>query len=67
MQSGLWHGYVGLVDGLLDRLLEEMPEPCSILATGGLAELFVPGLRHEAVIVSDLTLQGLRIVHERNR
>jgi type III pantothenate kinase len=67
LQSGLYHGYVGLVDGILDRLLEEMPSPCTLLATGGQAEIFVGGLRHHCEVVPDLTLEGLRILHERNR
>jgi len=67
MQSGLYHGYVGLIDGILDRLLEEMPQPCAVLATGGMAELFSTGLRRPCDVVPNLTLEGLRILHERNR
>lgn len=67
MQSGLFHGYVGLVDGILDKLLGEMPEGTKILATGGLAELIASGSKHVRETDLNLTLEGLRILHERNR
>jgi type III pantothenate kinase len=66
MQSGLFHGYLALVDGLLDRLLEEMPEGTQVLATGGFAELMGQSSGHETEVVPDLTLEGLRLLHERN-
>jgi type III pantothenate kinase len=66
MQSGLYYGYVGLVDGILERLLDEMPERPRILATGGLAELICGGSRHVEEVVPDLTLEGLRLLRQRN-
>jgi type III pantothenate kinase len=67
LQSGLFHGYVGLVDGLLDRLLAEMPEGTRVLATGGLAERLASSCRHAQDVHPNLTLEGLRLLHERNR
>ena len=67
LQSGLFHGYVGLVDGILERLLGELPERPRILATGGLADLMAQGSRHIEETVPHLTLEGLRLIHERNR
>ncbi len=66
IQSGLFHGYVGLVDGVVDALLPEMPPAPVLLGTGGLADLITPGSRHAIETVPDLTLEGLRIIFERN-
>jgi type III pantothenate kinase len=67
LQSGLFYGYVGLVDGIIDRLIEELPEAPRVLATGGLAELIAPGSRYIEEVAPDLTLEGLRIIAGRNR
>jgi type III pantothenate kinase len=66
MQSGLFFGYVGLVDGLVQRLRDEVPFPTRVLATGGLAVLIAPGSATIEEVDDDLTLDGLRIIHQRN-
>jgi type III pantothenate kinase len=67
MQSGIVYGYVGLVDGLVDRILGELGYACTVIATGGLASLIAPLSRTIALIDDELTLVGLRILYDRNR
>jgi type III pantothenate kinase len=68
MQSGLFHGYLGLVHGILSRMREEMGEPVRTLGTGGLVTSLETELR---AMLDDLdpnlTLEGLRLIHDRNR
>lgn len=67
IQSGLVYGYVGLVDGLCVRMAQELGTAPKVVATGGLASL-VAGISTAITEVDDqLTLDGLRIIHERNR
>jgi type III pantothenate kinase len=71
MQSGLYYGYIGLVDGIIDRILSETqpaeaPAP-KIIATGGLARLIADDSRFIEIIDDMLTLDGLRLIYERNR
>lgn len=66
IQSGLYYGTLGMVDGLLDRLSAELPAPPQIIATGGQASLIRAGSRRVQHLDEDLTLKGLRLLWERN-
>jgi type III pantothenate kinase len=67
MESGLFYGYVGMVEGLARRMSDELGGGPIIIATGGLAEIIAPEVPLIQHVDADLTLHGLRLVWERNR
>jgi type III pantothenate kinase len=72
IQIGLYYGYIGLVDGILERMIERMQQDhgaetkIETIATGGLAKLIAGGSKYLGAVDDMLTLKGLRIVYERN-
>ena len=66
MRSGVYWGYVGLIEGLLSRIETEFGTPLKAIATGGLAPLFAEGTTRLTTIDPDLTLDGLRLLSLRN-
>jgi type III pantothenate kinase len=67
LQTGLYYGYIGLVDGILERIVAELGAPAKVIATGGLARQISEDSRFIAEIDDMLTLDGLLILFERNR
>ncbi|HMG37190.1 MAG TPA: type III pantothenate kinase [Blastocatellia bacterium] len=67
IQSGLYHGNIALVDGVLERMIQELGGGTRVVATGGLAPLISRGSKLIEEVAPDLTLEGLKIVFHRNR
>jgi type III pantothenate kinase len=66
VQSGLYWGYVGLIEGLVSRIKAEYAKPMTVIATGGLAALFLKQVAVIDHLDADLTISGLIRIHARN-
>ena len=67
LQSGMLFGYAGLVDSMVERMREELGKDLSVIATGGLAQLVSSETKSIQRVEPFLTLEGLRLIFERNR
>lgn len=67
MQAGIIYGYAGLVDGIVERMKQELSPDARVIATGGLAELVAAETKSITEIRPHLTLEGLRLLYEINR
>lgn len=68
MQSGAVYGHAAMLDGLIDRVEEELGEPlAAVVATGGLAQMVVPLCRRKISVEEDLMLLGLKLIYSKNR
>ncbi|MTH64361.1 type III pantothenate kinase [Paracoccus shanxieyensis] len=67
IQSGIFWGYIGLVQGIVDKIRQERARPMKVIATGGLAPLFDQGFDLFDAIEDDLTMHGLRLIHDYNK
>lgn len=66
MKSGILYGNAGALDGLIDRINEELGTTCTVVATGGLAGVIAPLCRHHMILDDDLLLKGLLILYYKN-
>ncbi|MBQ9387654.1 MAG: type III pantothenate kinase [Lachnospiraceae bacterium] len=66
MQSGSVFGTAAMMDGMIDRISEELGEPASVIATGGLAGYIAPYCRHSIICDDNLLLKGLNIIYKKN-
>lgn len=67
MQSGLYFGYVGLVNNIIAEMSRELQAKPKVIATGGLAEMVVEDIKSIDCVEPNLVLEGLRIIYEKNR
>jgi type III pantothenate kinase len=67
IQSGLFHGYAALVNGLVKQIRAELGAEAPVIATGGLAPVFEPELSFLREVDLALTLKGLKLVWDKNR
>lgn len=66
MRSGIMYGNAGMIDGIIDRMEEELGEKATVVATGGLSRFIVPLCRHEITYDEQLLMKGLMILYEKN-
>ena len=66
MLSGAVYGTAGMLDGLIDRMEEELSSKATIIACGGLAPMIIPHCRHEIILEDDLLLLGLGLIYKKN-
>ena len=67
MRSGSIFGTASMMDGMIDRITDEIKSEATVIATGGLAEYIVPYCRHKIICDDSLLLKGLSIIYEKNR
>jgi len=67
IRSGVVWGTVCMIDGMIDKIEQELGEPCTVVATGGLAKTIIPHCTHEITIKDDLIMQGLRLIYQKNQ
>ena len=67
MQSGVYWGYIGLVEGIVRAIRQEKDRPMKVIGTGGLAPLFAQDTEIFDSIEDDLTMHGLVLIHDYNK
>ena len=67
MRSGIMYGTAAMIDGVIERMEEELGHKSTLIATGGLAPSIIPLCRHNITINEDLLLQGLNLIYKRNK
>jgi type III pantothenate kinase len=67
MQAGIVFGYVGLIEGIIERIQREMKEKATVVATGGYAYIITPETNVFDTVNPDITLVGLRLIYEMNQ
>lgn len=67
MKSGVLYGAAGCIDGLLERITDELGETPVFLATGGMSEFIIPHCRHHIILDQQLLLKGLQLIYQKNQ
>lgn len=66
MRSGIMYGTASMIDGMIDRMQEELGHTSTLVATGGLSPLIIPLCKHDILINENLLLEGLNVIYKRN-
>ena len=64
MKSGIIFGHAACLDGMIDRMEEELGYPCKVVATGGLAKVIIPHCKRKIIEDQELLLKGLKIIYD---
>lgn len=67
MRSGMMYGSAAMIDGLIERMEEELGHRCTLIATGGMAQFITPLCRRKIILEKDLLLKGLNIIYKKNK
>lgn len=67
MRSGMIYGTAAMIDGLIDRMDEELGHSSTLVATGGMAQFITPLCKHDIILEKDLLLKGLNIIYKKNK
>ena len=67
MKSGVLYSSAGAIDGIVERIEEELDQKVTVVATGGLAKKIVPYCRREIILDENLLLKGLQVIYEKNK
>ena len=67
IKSGLLYGNAGMLDGLIERINENLGEKCTVVATGGLSTVVAPLCKNEIIVDEDLLLKGLMVIYNKNK
>lgn len=67
MRSGVMYGTAGMIDGIVDRMEEELGHKSTLVATGGMAQFVTPLCKHDIILEKDLLLKGLNILYKKNK
>ena len=67
MRSGMMYGTAAMIDGVVERIEEELGHPSTLIATGGLAQFITPLCKHKIILEKELLLKGLNIIYKKNK
>jgi len=67
MRSGMMYGTAAMLDGVIDRIAEELGHSSTIVATGGMAQFITPLCKHKIILEKELLLKGLNIIYKKNK
>ena len=66
MQSGIIYGNAAMLDGIIDRIEDELGKKATVIATGGLAKIIAPNCKHKIISDDELMLRGLWYLYQDN-